>query len=84
MLSTPTHAAHFAEQFDVHPNQITTWKAQLKNGAAHVFDSGGGRAAEPVVDVKALHAKIGEAKMSKTRRNSTGANSESACRRHWR
>ena len=67
IICQPTHAAHFAEQFDVHPNQITTWKAQLKNGAAHVFDSGGGRAAEPVVDVKALHAKIGEAKMSKTR-----------------
>ena len=26
-----------AEQFDVHPNQITTWKAQLESGAADVF-----------------------------------------------
>ena len=26
-----------AEQFDVHPNQITSWKAQLEGGAADVF-----------------------------------------------
>ena len=52
--------AQLAEQFDVHPNQITIWKAQLEGGAADVFGPGAGRAAEPVVDVKALHAKIGD------------------------
>ena len=26
--------AHIAEQFDVHPNQVTSWKAQLEGGAA--------------------------------------------------
>ncbi len=51
--------AQLAEQFDVHPNQITTWKAQLESGAADVFGPGGG-AAQPAVDVKTLHAKIGE------------------------
>ena len=29
--------AQLAEQFDVHPNQITSWKAQLEGGAADVF-----------------------------------------------
>jgi transposase len=50
-----------AEQFDVHPNQITSWKAQLEGGAADVFGPGGGNgAAQPAIDVKSLHAKIGE------------------------
>ena len=53
--------AQLAEQFDVHPNQITSWKAQLEGGAADVFGPGGGNAAaQPAVDVKSLHAKIGE------------------------
>ena len=56
--------AQLAEQFDVHANQITTWKDQLLEGAANVFGSGGGgdggAGGAPAVDVKALHAKIGE------------------------
>jgi transposase-like protein len=51
--------AQLAEQFDVHPNQIMSWKAQLEGGAAHVFGPGGG-AVHPAIDVKSLHAKIGE------------------------
>jgi len=53
--------AELAEQFDDHPNQIGQWRSQLLDGAAAVFGPGKGEAkAAPSVDLKALHAKIGE------------------------
>ncbi len=53
--------SELAQHYDVHANQITAWKAQLTEGAAGLF---GGDAASrdtpPPVDLKVLHAKIGE------------------------
>jgi len=51
--------AQIAEEFDVHPNQITGWKQQLENRSAELFE----KTTEPevsAVDIKTLHAKIGQ------------------------
>jgi len=51
--------SELSEQFDVHPNQITDWKARLQEGAADVF--GEDKAEQQVkVDVTRMQAKIGE------------------------
>ena len=53
--------AELAQLHDVHPTQITAWKSQLVDGAAGLFGPGStGKPSEPEVDLKTLHAKIGE------------------------
>jgi transposase len=53
--------AELAQQYDVHPNQITAWRVQVMAGVAGLFGSGvAGIDAAPAVDLKVLHAKIGE------------------------
>jgi transposase len=49
-----------AQEFDVHPNQIKQWRDQLLEGATGVFGQAPKAEQEPTIDVKTLHAKIGE------------------------
>ena len=51
--------AQLAERFDVHPNQITQWKARLQLRAAEVFASATDKR-EQGPDIKSMHAKIGQ------------------------
>jgi transposase len=48
-----------SKRYDVHVNQVTTWKDQLIASAASAF-GGEAKATEPPIDLKTLHAKIGE------------------------
>ena len=49
--------AELAEQFRVHPTQITDWKPHLLARAGDVF--GGTNPTSDTPDLKGLHAKIG-------------------------
>ena len=52
--------AELAQQYDVHANQITSWKAQLVDSAGAVFGGTAGIEATQPGDLQLLHAKIGE------------------------
>jgi transposase len=52
--------AELAQHYDVHANRITTWRTQLREGAAGVFGGALAEASEPPVKLMALHAKTGQ------------------------
>ncbi len=52
--------SELAQEFDVYPNQIKQWKDQALEAMPDVFGAVQQAQAVPAVDIKHLHAKIGE------------------------
>jgi transposase len=55
--------SELADQFNVHPNQIQSWKKQLVESAVDLFSRRANSGGQGDEDVKALHAKIGQLTM---------------------
>jgi transposase-like protein len=55
--------AQLSSQYDVHVNQIQTWRNQLKNNMVSLFDSGIDKRKDHDKEIKSLQAKIGQLTM---------------------
>ena len=55
--------AHLASDYDVHVNQIQTWRNLLKENMSSLFDTGIEQRKDQDAEVKSLQAKIGQLTM---------------------
>jgi len=54
-------AAQIASRYEIHPNQVTQWKSQAKEGLAEIFAGPGDRSEKDnEARIKELHEKIGQ------------------------
>lgn len=49
-----------AQEFKLHPAQITKWKTQAVQGISQLFEDGRKKSSPPDVDIEALYAQIGK------------------------
>lgn len=52
--------AQLSSEYDVHVNQIQTWRNQLKENMSSLFDTGIEQRKDQDAEVKSLQAKIGQ------------------------
>ena len=64
-LSGERTLAELASKYDVHPNMITQWKKQAREGLPDIFSGKGSRKDSRDAEVKELHAKIGQLTIEK-------------------
>jgi len=55
--------AELSSQYDIHVNQIQTWRNQLKDNIGSLFDSGIDQRKDHEQQIKSLQAKIGQLTM---------------------
>lgn len=55
--------AQLSSEYDVHVNQIKTWRNQLKENMVRLFESGVDQRKDHESEIQALQAKIGQLTM---------------------